>query len=156
MQQLRHSESIEIDATPEQVWDLVTDISRTGEWSPICRESWWKTGDGPEVGNVLVGRNVHGEREWETESTVIEAERPTAYAWAVGPNLVRWGYRIEATDTGARLTESWAVQPAGEAFFRERFGDQADAELEDRRRAAVSGIPATLAAIKKIAESESE
>ncbi len=38
------------------------------------------------------------------------------------------------------------------AGFRERYGDDADAHVENRRAAAESGIPATLAAIKKAAE----
>jgi ribosome-associated toxin RatA of RatAB toxin-antitoxin module len=40
MQPFQHSESIIVDATAEQLYDLVTDIGRTGEWSPICRECW--------------------------------------------------------------------------------------------------------------------
>ena len=55
-------------------------------------------------------------------------------------------------DGGTRLTESWEFLPVGVAGFRERFGPEADAEIEKRSRAAETGIPATLAAIKKTAE----
>jgi len=30
-----HQQSIIIEATPETLYDLVSDITRTGEWSPI-------------------------------------------------------------------------------------------------------------------------
>ena len=63
-----------------------------------------------------------------------------------------WGYTFEPEDDGTRLTESWEFLPAGIAGFRERFGAQADAQIDNRRAAAKSGIPATLAAIKKAAE----
>src|SRR5690606_14752506 len=36
-----HSESIHIDVTPQAVWDVVSDITRTGEWSPVCQAAWW-------------------------------------------------------------------------------------------------------------------
>ena len=64
---------------------------------------------------------------------------------------VRWGYTFEPGNGGTRLTESWEFLPAGIAGFRERYGAQADAEIDSRRAAAQSGIPATLAAIKKAA-----
>ena len=53
---------------------------------------------------------------------------------------------------GTRLTESWAFLPDGIALFHERYGDDAQRQIEDRTRAAHEGIPATLAAIKRIAE----
>ncbi len=44
------SGSVVVDATPEQLYALVSDVTRTGQWSPICRECWWDEGAGPEVG----------------------------------------------------------------------------------------------------------
>ena len=66
--------------------------------------------------------------------------------------LVRWGYTFEPENEGTRLTESWQLLPAGVAGFRERYGAKADAEIDNRHAAVESGIPATLAAIKKAAE----
>jgi hypothetical protein len=42
--------------------------------------------------------------------------------------------------------------PAGVAGFHERYGADAEAQIEQRHDAARTGIPATLAAIKKAAE----
>ncbi|MGV0838245.1 SRPBCC family protein [Mycolicibacterium thermoresistibile] len=148
-----HSESIYIDAPPQQVWDVVTDIERTGEWSPICRACWWKEpATGPEVGAWFHGRNESGDQVWETESLVVAAEEPVEFTWMVLGNAVRWSYVLAPEGDGTTLTESWALQPAGIEGFRQMFGDDADAELEVRREAALSGIPATLQAIKKIVE----
>lgn len=155
MESLTHRESIEIDASPEVVYDLVTDVSRTGQWSPVCKESWYKDDGGPRVGAVIVGKNVTPQREWQTESDVVAADRPREFAWVVGGNVARWGYDLEPLDDGrrTRLTESWAVLPSGVEFFAHKYGDDANAQLEQRREAALSGIPATRAAIKRIAES---
>lgn len=143
------SESIFIAASPEQVYALVSDVTRTGEWSPICKACWWDEGDGPEVGAWFTGRNETPERTWETRSQVVAATPGRSFAWQVNGDLVYWAYTMEPRDGGTLLTESWKVLPAGIAAFRERFGEQAEAELEARRLAAETGIPATLAAIKR-------
>jgi hypothetical protein len=148
-----HSESIHIDATPQQVWEVVTQIERTGEWSPICRAAWWKApATGLEVGAWFCGRNEADGKIWETESLVVAAEEPAEFAWLVMGNAVRWGYTLTPEGNGTSLTESWAVQPEGFTAFGEMFGEDAETQLEVRRDAALSGIPATLRAIKRIVE----
>lgn len=149
---MTHAQSILIDATPTELYDLVTDIGRTGEWSPICVSCSWEEGTGPVVGAWFTGRNVTPEREWETRSQVVVAEPGVEFAWQVGGDLVRWGYRMSHADRSTELTEEWEFLPGGLAMFREKFGDRAQEEIEIRTRAAYEGIPATLAAIKKIAE----
>ncbi|HEX9030283.1 MAG TPA: hypothetical protein VF834_00475 [Streptosporangiaceae bacterium] len=44
--------------------------------------------------------------------------------------------------------------PDGITGFRERYGNDADAEIAKREQAALTGIPATLAAIKAAAEAD--
>ncbi|WP_024796884.1 SRPBCC family protein [Tomitella biformata] len=148
-----HSESIYIDASPQQVWDVVTDVERTGEWSPVCRAGWWKEpATRPEVGAWFHGRNEAGGRSWETQSQVVAAEEPAEFAWMVAGNAVRWSYAITPDGNGTSLTESWAVEPAGFTLFEKLFGEDADAQLEVRREDALAGIPTTLKAIKQIIE----
>ena len=149
---LTYSESIRINAAPEAVYALVSDVTRTGEWSPVCKECWWDEGDGPRVGAVFTGRNVTTEREWETRSEVVIADEGRAFGWSVGPGRVFWTYRMEEVDSGTELTETWEFSPAGQQFFDERYGDDAEAQIASREAAARSGIPTTLAAIKRIIE----
>ena len=54
---------------------------------------------------------------------------------------------------GQGLRESWEFLPDGIAMFGEKYGADADAQIADRTRQALDGIPKTLAAIKRIAES---
>ena len=153
MSEYTYAETVQIDASPEAVYDLVSDVTRTGEWSPICQGCDWEDGDGPEPGAHFVGHNQHAGREWDTRSQVVAAARPREFSWLVGEGYVYWGYRIDPADGGTRLTESWEFRPEGLAMFAERYGDDAQNQIEQRTRAAHEGIPATLAAIKRIAES---
>jgi hypothetical protein len=146
------SDSIVINRSPEDVYDLVTDISRMGAWSPVCKECWWDEGASATVGAWFTGRNVLPERTWETRSEVVAADRGKEFAFVVGGTLTRWGYTFEAADGGTRVTETWNALPGILAMFKERFGDGADAQLEDRCQLARTGIPETLAAIKQTAE----
>ncbi|MEO3757769.1 SRPBCC family protein [Mycobacterium sp. B14F4] len=147
------SESVLVAASPDEVYAMVSDVTRMGEWSPICRACWWDEGDGPRVGAWFTGRNETPERTWETRSQVVASDPGREFAWEVNDGRVYWGYTFEPVDGGTRLTETWKFLPKGIDGFRERFGDQAGAEIDKRRDAARSGIPATLAAIKKAAES---
>ncbi|QIM16685.1 SRPBCC family protein [Leucobacter insecticola] len=149
----RYSESIHIAADPATVYATVSDITRTGEWSPICRDCWWDEGDGPRVGAWFTGLNVTAEREWKTRSQVTVADEGRSFGWSVGPGYVLWTYTIVEAEQGSRLTESWEFTPAGQAYFVEKYGDEASAQMREREAAAHSGIPVTLAAIKRVIES---
>lgn len=152
MTQLKMSESISVAATPIELYALVSDVTRMGEWSPVCCACWWDQGAEPLVGAWFTGRNELPERTWETRCQVVAADPGREFAWVVNKGWVRWGYTFEPEDEGTRLTESWEFLPPGIAGFRELFGAQADAQIDGRREAAETGIPATLAAIKKAAE----
>ncbi|PRC44520.1 polyketide cyclase [Mycobacterium sp. ITM-2017-0098] len=152
---MKRSESITVAVPPEQLYALVSDVTRMGEWSPVCRACWWDEGDGPRAGAWFTGRNETPERTWETRSRVVAAEPGREFAWEVNEGWVYWGYCFAPEGSATRLTESWEFLPKGIAGFRERFGDAADAEIEKRSEAARLGIPATLAAIKKTAEATS-
>lgn len=148
--------SITIERSTLEVYALVSDVTRTGEWSPICESCWWDDGGGPSVGSWFTGRNVTPARTWETRSLVSEAEPGRRFTWLVGGSWVEWSYRLTPLPTPegehTDLEEYWRVLPDGVNRFVERYGDDAGAELADRTRAAHAGIPLTLATMKRIAE----
>jgi len=154
---LTHQDSIGIGRPAAAVYALVSDITRTGEWSAVCRACWWDEGDepgvdGPRVGAWFSGRNEVPGRTWTTRSQVVAADPGTAFAFVVGGSLVRWSYDLREVGGGTVLTESWQLLPAGSEHFEQQYGDDAPAQVADRTRAAHEGIPATLAALKRIAE----
>ncbi|GGF98892.1 polyketide cyclase [Rhodococcoides trifolii] len=153
MTSYEHSDSITIAASPADVYALVSDVTRTGEWSPICEACWWTEGDGG-VGSTFTGRNVTPDRTWETVSTVEAAEPGKRFGWAVAGGVVHWAYILEPADGGSTtLTESWSFPDEGVEYFHSKYGEDAQKEIDNRVAAAHDGIPRTLAAIKRVAES---
>ena len=152
MTELRHSDRIVIARSPEDLYDLVSDVTRMGAWSPVCKACWWDEGAGPQVGAWFTGRNELPERTWETRSEVVVADRGHEFAFIVNGSWTRWGYVFAPVDGGTEVTESWEFLPGGVAMFEERFGADAQAQIANRLELAKKGIPATLVAIKKDAE----
>ncbi len=97
---------------------MVSDVTRMGEWSPICKACWWDNGEGPWPGAWFTGRNELPERVRETRSQVVTAERRHEFTFVVGGTGVRWGYTFTPVGGGTRLPESWEFLPAGIASFR--------------------------------------
>jgi hypothetical protein len=153
MSSLRYSESIVVARPAEFLYDMVSDVTRMGEWSPVCKACWWDDGDSLRVGAWFTGRNELPERVWETRSQVVAAERGREFTFVVGGSLVRWSYAFTPVDRGTQVTESWEFLPDGMARFQARFGEDAEAQIANRTEAAHTGIPLTLAAIKESAES---
>ena len=153
MASLRESGSIVIARPPEELYDLVSDITRMGEWSPVCKSCWWDEGGGLRVGAWFTGRNELPDRTWETRSEVVVADRGREFAFVVSATGTRWSYQFTAVDSGTEITESWDLPPSGVAVFEQRLGDGAQEQIANRRELARTGIAATLTAIKKTAES---
>jgi ribosome-associated toxin RatA of RatAB toxin-antitoxin module len=70
-----YSESIFIERSAEELYDMVSDITRMGEWSRVCKSCWWDEGDSARVGAWFTRHNESPERTWETRSQVIVADR---------------------------------------------------------------------------------
>lgn len=150
------SESIVIARSPRDLYDMVCDITRMGEWSPVCTSCWWDEGASAQVGAWFTGRNETPERTWETRSQVVAADPGREFAFAVFGDRARWGYTFAPADGGTRVTESWDFLPGGITAFVERYGADAQEQIAARAQAARAGIPQTLAALKRVAESAAQ
>jgi Polyketide cyclase / dehydrase and lipid transport len=150
---LNYADSIVIARSPADLYDMVADVTRMGEWSPVCTACWWDDGAGPSVGAWFTGRNeLPGRDPWETRSQVVAASRGAEFAFVVGGTWTRWGYAFAPAADGTLVTESWEMLPAGLDRFGERYGAEAAAQVANRFEAARTGIPATLLALKRAAE----
>ena len=152
MSNRKRSESVTIAASADILHAMVSDVTRMGEWSPVCKECWWED-DSRGVDSWFTGRNVTETKTWETRSKVVADEPGREFAFAVNGDRTRWGYTFTPTDGGTVVTESWEILPAAEPSYVERFGDRAEEELTARADGASSGMRETLAAIKRVAES---
>lgn len=104
--------SIQVNAPPARVYDLVADLPSMGKWSPECvRCDWLGGATGAAPGAKFKGRNRIGWRRWSTKGTVVAAEPGSRLAFEItsvfGLPVARWGYRIEADGAGSRVTETF-------------------------------------------------
>jgi uncharacterized protein YndB with AHSA1/START domain len=73
-----------IDKDPAEVWDLITDVSRIGEWSPECASGAWLDGGSAKPGARFEGLNRYeGGFEATVTCVVTEAEEPGVFEWVV-------------------------------------------------------------------------
>jgi hypothetical protein len=152
MSDLTHSESVVVEASPDAVYALISDVTRTGELSPECKQCWWDEGASGRVGDGFTGRNVAGDHTWDVHCTVIAADPGREFAFSVGDEYARWVYSMQAEGAGTRLTEAWEFLPNGINLFHDMYGDDAEAHIAARIGVAHQGIGDTLAAVKRIAE----
>lgn len=141
--------SRDIAASPEAVYDAIADVTRMGEWSEECHSCEWHDGvDGPAVGATFDGHNRHGEHEWTTQGTVIEAERGRAFAFECRMydfHYATWGYRIEPIEGGSRVTE-WSDDLRPESVLEASAQISGVHDRGERNRQTMSGTLERLAA----------
>jgi hypothetical protein len=141
MEEPTYSKSIFVRRSADDLYDMVSDVTRMGEWSPVCKSCWWDEGDSAVVGAWFTGHNETPDRTWDTRSQVMVADRGREFAFLVGQAWIRWGYTFAAEEEGTLITESWRFLTAGIERFHQRYGSDAPAQVEDRIRAAHEGIP---------------
>lgn len=97
--------AIDIDAPPEKVWALVSDVERMSSWSPQVVRS---TVDGDEVGlgTTFANDNQHDDVVWATNARVVRFEPPRDFAFKVKENRLVWSFQLEPLPGGGtRVTE---------------------------------------------------
>ncbi|HEX4063440.1 MAG TPA: SRPBCC family protein [Streptosporangiaceae bacterium] len=151
---MRGSVNVHVAAQADQVWDLVSDITRIGEFSPETFEAEWLDGaTGPRVGARFRGhvrRNGRGPVYW-TNCRVVGCEPGREFTFAVtGPGngtIITWGYRLQPGDDGTDVTESFELADALPTRIYWALAGWA------RMRTNLDGMRTTLERIKAIAES---
>jgi hypothetical protein len=103
-----------IDASPEALYDIVSDVTRTPEYSPeVVKCTWIKGATGPVVGARFKAINHAGRvPDWPNKPVVTVADPGREFAFErteVGGGTVEWRYRFEPQGTGTLVTESYTV-----------------------------------------------
>jgi hypothetical protein len=102
--------SIDIDAAPEAVYALVSDLPSVGRRSPECYRCTWLGGaTAAAPGAKFRGYNRIGARRWSTTGTVVAADPGRELSFDVdyfGMPVARWSYRITPRDGGCTVVES--------------------------------------------------
>jgi uncharacterized protein YndB with AHSA1/START domain len=112
---MQDSVTVHMSAPPAKVWDLVSDVTKIGRYSPETFEAEWLEGaTGPALGAKFRGhvkRNEKGPTYWTT-CTVTACEPGSAFAFGVGNGvkpLNVWSFRLEPSGDGTDVTESFAL-----------------------------------------------
>ena len=99
--------SLRIEAPPERIYEIVTDIAQMGRLSPECTGGKWLDGaTGPAVGARFKGSNKRGFARWSTTNEVVEAEPGQAFSFETQQSGARWTYRMQPDGTGTLVTET--------------------------------------------------
>jgi hypothetical protein len=150
--------SVHIDAAPELVYDLVSDVTRMGEWSPeTYRCKWLDGGSGPAIGARFKGYNRRGRARWSNTLEVLIADRGREFAFrrdVLHCGVCDWRYRMEPQGAGTLLTESYEVREPDWAITN--WFNGLVLGVEDRDEDLVEGLQTTLERLKQVAEREHE
>jgi uncharacterized protein YndB with AHSA1/START domain len=116
---MRDSVTVHMHSPADKIWELVSDVTRIGEYSPETFEAEWTHGaTGPEVGARFRGhvkRNGRGPTYW-TPCIVTECVPGELFSFGVGSPgkaINTWSFRLSpaADGSGTDVTESFALSP---------------------------------------------
>ena len=115
MSDVEVSETVKAD--PARVYELVSDLSRMGEWSPENNGGKWLGGaTGPAVGARFRGVNRAGLAIWATTVTVTAADPGKRFGFDVdfmGVPISAWEYEFTGDDGSCTVTERWRDRRPG-------------------------------------------
>ncbi len=108
--------TVNMAAPPERIWELLSDVTQIGRYSPETFEAVWiEPATGPALGAKFRGhvkRNGRGPIYWTT-CTVVDCEPGREFAFGVGNTdtpLNVWRYRLKpAADGTTDVTESFEL-----------------------------------------------
>jgi len=151
----QHTETVTVGAAPDAVYDMVADVTRMGEWSPVCSACDWQDAEH----KWFLGTNTTPERTWQTKCRVDVADRGREFTFTNcgfegDAELVRWTYRMAPEGGGTALTEEWEVLPGYEANLNKLApGLDVEQYLDGVLPVTRAGMADTLNRLKQIAES---
>jgi uncharacterized protein YndB with AHSA1/START domain len=146
---------IHVDASPDALWHLLSDVERMGEWSPECyRVAWLDGASAPaQPGARFKGSNKWGPVRWSMTCEVKSAVPGRELSWTTvqgDRELVTWTYRFEPAGSGTDIVESFDVHwlPLGPRIFEDYL-------MVNRDKHRSAAMAATLQRIKAAAEAGS-
>ena len=133
-------------APPDRIYDLVSDVTRMGEWSPECRRGQWIEGStGPVAGARFKGTSKRGLVRWSTTPRVVVADPGREFAFVTthrGHDETRWTYRFAADGEGTMVTETFEL--LADLPWYLRLAERFLMGIKDRKADLEAGMAETL------------
>ncbi len=134
--------TVHMNASADEVWALVSDITRIGEFSPETFEAKWVgDADGPALGAKFKGhvkRNEIGPTYWTTcKVTHCEPCKDFGFGVMAGERAINnWLYEIAPNADGVDVTESFLMpESAAVKIYTATLGKlRTKRNLKDMRR----------------------
>lgn len=141
---------IHIDAAPDRVWNVLSDLRRMPEWSPQCRRMTLlgRLRQGAYTANL----NRQGWKFWPTASKVERLEPQRAIAFRTLTNNSTWAFELTPTSTGTTLTEQRLVPQEGTTWVSKTIVTHVLGGEDIFDDEMVDGMKTTLAKIKAAVE----
>jgi hypothetical protein len=102
-----------IDADTATVYDLISDVTRTPEWSPeVIACDWLDGATSATVGARFTARNRRRWLIWSNRPVVSVADRGREFAFTRterGGGSIRWSYRLEPEGGGTSVVLGYQV-----------------------------------------------
>ena len=105
-------ESITIDAAPERVWSLVSDLGRMSKWSPQVVKTVVR-GRPIKLGTKMVNINRRGPLVWPTQTKVVRFEPQQEIAFRVKDNFTIWSFTLTSDSAGGTILTQRREAPDG-------------------------------------------
>jgi Hemerythrin HHE cation binding domain/Polyketide cyclase / dehydrase and lipid transport len=119
--QLENRVEVTVEADIDDVWDVVRDVTRVGEWSHECVGAEWLDGaDAPSPGARFRGRNRAGVLRWGRVCEIVSAD-PYELVWttvptALYPDSSEWRIALTRAEDGTTITQQFHVLRAPKAL----------------------------------------
>ena len=103
---------VEINAAPLAVYELISDITRMGDWSPECYRCEWLNGATTAVaGARFRGHNRLGKVRWHSDAIVTVADPGREFGFTTlhkeGREETLWRYELRQVGAGTEVLESY-------------------------------------------------
>lgn len=138
--------TIDMAATPEEIWPLVSDLPRMASWSPQVVKSVQRGPGG--LGATTVNINRSGWKVWPTRSKVIRFEAPREFAFRVKDNFTVWSYTLQPLEDGGTRVIQKREAPDGLAPISARLQGAVLGGVDKFDAEVLAGMKQTLERIK--------
>lgn len=155
--QMHNSVAVTVDAEVDDVWDVVKDVTRVGEWSHECVGATW-LGEATSAipGARFRGRNRAGVFRWGRVCEIVSAE-PYELVWrtvpsALYPDSSEWRIALDKLGAGTKISQHFRVLRAPKvlsnlyALMIPAHRDRTSALIQDLERLGTAALQSRLPA----------